>query len=114
MRRMYGDDYSIACCVSAMKTGKQMQFFGARCNLAKVLLMALNGGKDEKEGEQIAPEGPVFEEEVLDFDRVYSAYKEYLRWMARLYVNTKMCIRDSLSVRLSLQRRDNLMNFSIR
>ncbi|MBR5758733.1 MAG: formate acetyltransferase, partial [Thermoguttaceae bacterium] len=76
------------CCVSAMKTGKQMQFFGARCNLAKVLLMALNGGKDEKEGEQIAPEGPVFDEEVLDFDKVYAAYKEYLRWMARLYVNT--------------------------
>lgn len=88
MRRMYGDDYSIACCVSAMKTGKQMQFFGARCNLAKVLLMALNGGKDEIEGNQIAPEGNVFEEEVLDFDKTYDAYKKYLSWMARLYVNT--------------------------
>ena len=88
MRRMYGDDYSIACCVSAMKTGKQMQFFGARCNLAKVLLMALNGGKDEIEGNQIAPEGEVFEEEVLDYDKTYSAYKKYLSWMARLYVNT--------------------------
>lgn len=88
MRRMYGDDYSIACCVSAMKTGKQMQFFGARCNLAKVLLMTLNGGKDEREGEQIAPAGPVFDDEVLDFDKVYPAYKQYLSWMARLYVNT--------------------------
>ncbi|MBQ4194929.1 MAG: formate acetyltransferase, partial [Thermoguttaceae bacterium] len=88
MRRMYGDDYSIACCVSAMKTGKQMQFFGARCNLAKVLLMALNGGKDEKEGVQIAPEGPVFDEEVLDYEKVLDAYKVYLKWMAKLYVNT--------------------------
>ena len=85
---MYGDDYSIACCVSAMKTGKQMQFFGARCNLAKVLLMALNGGKDEREGEQIAPVGPVYPEEVLDYDKVYASYKTYLAWMARLYVNT--------------------------
>ncbi|MGN0528499.1 MAG: pyruvate formate lyase family protein, partial [Eubacterium sp.] len=88
MRRMYGDDYAIACCVSAMKMGKQMQFFGARCNLAKVLLMALNGGKDEREGLQIAPEGPVFDEEVLKYDEVLAAYKKYLSWMARLYVNT--------------------------
>ena len=88
MRRMYGDDYSIACCVSAMKTGKQMQFFGARCNLAKVLLMALNGGKDEINGDQIAPEGPSFEEEVLDYDEVHAAYRKYLKWMANLYVNT--------------------------
>ena len=88
MRRMYGDDYAIACCVSAMKEGKQMQFFGARCNLAKVLLMALNGGKDEIEGEQIAPEGEVFEEEVLDYDKVIASYKKYLSWMAKLYVNT--------------------------
>ena len=88
MRRMYGDDYAIACCVSAMKMGKQMQFFGARCNLAKVLLMALNGGKDEIEGAQIAPEGEIFEEKTLSFDEVYTAYKKYLSWMARLYVNT--------------------------
>ena len=88
MRRMYGDDYSIACCVSAMKTGKQMQFFGARCNLAKVLLMALNGGKDEIEGHQIAPVGEVFEEKELSYEEVYAAYKKYLSWMARLYVNT--------------------------
>lgn len=88
MRRMYGDDYAIACCVSAMKMGKQMQFFGARCNLAKVLLMALNGGKDEIEGAQIAPEGDVFEAEELKYDEVFAAYKKYLAWMAKLYVNT--------------------------
>ena len=88
MREEFGDDYSIACCVSAMKTGKQMQFFGARCNLAKVLLMALNGGRDELHGEQIAPEGETFAEEVLDYDQVLEAFKTYASWMAKLYVNT--------------------------
>jgi len=88
MRKDFGDDYSIACCVSAMKTGKQMQFFGARCNLAKVLLMALNGGRDEIHGEQIAPEGKTFAEEVLDYDEVIAAFREYAAWMAKLYVNT--------------------------
>jgi len=88
MRRDFGDDYSIACCVSAMKTGKQMQFFGARCNLAKVLLMALNGGKDEVYGEQIAPEGRVFDEKALDYDEVLDAFKVYAAWMAKLYVST--------------------------
>ncbi len=88
MRKTYGDDYAIACCVSAMKEGKQMQFFGARCNLAKVLLMALNGGKDEVQGEQIAPESKPFDETVLDYDKVVEAYKKYLSWMANLYVNT--------------------------
>ena len=88
MRRDFGDDYSIACCVSAMKTGKQMQFFGARCNLAKVLLMALNGGRDEIHGEQIAPEGETFAEEVLDYEKVLEAFKSYAAWMAKLYVNT--------------------------
>ena len=88
MRRDYGDDYSIACCVSAMKTGKQMQFFGARCNLAKVLLMALNGGKDEIHGEQIAPEGEIFPEEPLVYERVLEAFCRYASWMAKLYVNT--------------------------
>ena len=88
MRKDYGDDYSIACCVSAMKTGKQMQYFGARCNLPKVLLMSLNGGKDEKYGEQIAPVGKVFDEEVLDFEEVIEVFKKYISWMAKLYVNT--------------------------
>ncbi|MBO5955643.1 MAG: formate C-acetyltransferase [Clostridia bacterium] len=89
MRKDFGDDYSIACCVSAMKTGKQMQFFGARCNLAKVLLMALNGGKDEVYGEQVAPAGRVFDEEKpLVYDEVIEVFKEYAAWMAKLYVNT--------------------------
>ena len=89
MRPIYGDDYAIACCVSAMKIGKQMQFFGARCNLAKVLLMALNGGCDEQYGEQIGPEGKVFEEGVpLDFEEVKDALCRYMEWMAKLYVNT--------------------------
>ncbi|MGN0382793.1 MAG: pyruvate formate lyase family protein, partial [Eubacterium sp.] len=89
MRKMYGDDYAIACCVSAMKEGKQMQFFGARCNLAKLLLMALNGGKDEVYGEQLAPEGKVYDEgKVLNYDEVLESFKEYASWMAKLYVNT--------------------------
>ena len=88
MRPIYGDDYAIACCVSAMRVGKQMQFFGARCNLAKVLLMALNGGKDEIYGIQVAPEGPAFDEGVLDYHKVLEAYKQYMSWMAKLYVNT--------------------------
>ncbi|MBR2616709.1 MAG: formate acetyltransferase, partial [Clostridia bacterium] len=88
MRKDFEDDYSIACCVSAMKTGKQMQFFGARCNLAKVLLMSLNGGKDEMYGEQIAPEGEIFSEEPLNYDKVLESFKKYASWMANLYVNT--------------------------
>lgn len=89
MRPRYGSDYSIACCVSAMKTGKQMQLFGARCNLAKVLLMALNGGREELHGDQIAPKGKVFEEgKPLDYDEVIKAYDVYSDWIARLYVNT--------------------------
>ncbi|MBR6633417.1 MAG: formate C-acetyltransferase [Clostridia bacterium] len=87
MRRDYGDDYAIACCVSAMKVGHQMQFFGARCNMAKLLLMTLNGGREEKEGLQLAPEGKTFEG-VLDYDEVMSAFTTYSDWMAKLYVNT--------------------------
>ncbi len=87
MSRDYGDDYAIACCVSAMKVGKQMQFFGARCNMAKLLLLTLNGGKEENEGMQIAPEGKVFEGK-LDYNEVMSAFESYSEWMARLYVNT--------------------------
>lgn len=87
MRPISGDDYGIACCVSAMKIGKQMQFFGARCNLAKLLLLALNGGRDENTGAQIAPEGKVFSGP-LDYDEVMAAYRKYRAWLCRLYVNT--------------------------
>ncbi len=88
MRPEFGDDYAIACCVSAMKMGKQMQFFGARCNLPKVLLMTLNGGRDEIHGEQIAPEGVPFEEKPLVYEEVLEAFKRYASWMAHLYVST--------------------------
>ena len=88
MRRTYGDDYAIACCVSAMKVGKQMQFFGARCNLPKVLLMALNGGKDERYNMQIGPEMPVYEGDVLDYAEVRQRLEVYIAWIAEQYVNT--------------------------
>lgn len=88
MRKTYGDDYAIACCVSAMKEGKQMQYFGARCNMAKLLLMALNGGKDEIYGKQVAPVGKIFDAGILDYNNVIEAFKVYAQWMAELYVNT--------------------------
>ena len=88
MRPLYGDDYAIACCVSAMQVGKQMQFFGARCNLPKLLLLALNGGFDAESGIAVGPAGEVMQDEVLDFDRVMQALKTYMQWAARLYVNT--------------------------
>ena len=88
MRRDYGDDYAIACCVSAMKVGKQMQFFGARCNLPKVLLMAINGGREEKNGIQIAPEGPSCEEGVLNYAWVNERLSVYMDWIAEQYVST--------------------------
>lgn len=88
MRPIYGDDYSIACCVSAMKTAKQMQFFGARCNLAKLLLLSLNGGFDASSGTKIGPQNEPFAGDVLDFDAVFSRFKVYAAWLAKLYVNT--------------------------
>ncbi len=86
MRPVYGDDYAIACCVSAMRVGKDMQFFGARANLVKLLLMALNGGKDEKSGMQVAPAGKKFEGEYLDYDTVLDLMNEYRPWLAKTYV----------------------------
>lgn len=88
MRPLYGDDYAIACCVSAMKVGKQMQFFGARCNLAKLLLLALNGGKDEIKGLQVGPEMPPYSGDVLDYEEVMRRFQSYQEWLCRLYVNT--------------------------
>ncbi len=86
MRPDYGDDYAIACCVSAMKLGKQMQFFGARCNLAKLLLIAINGGYDTTSNIHIGPQLPVLQS--LDFDAVKKRFDIYVEWMAKLYVNT--------------------------
>ena len=88
MRPHYGDDYAIACCVSAMKVGKQMQFFGARCNLAKLLLIAINGGYDTTSGLHIGPQMPVLDMDKLDYDTVVERFDIYLAWLSRLYVNT--------------------------
>ncbi len=88
MRPLYGDDYAIACCVSAMKIGKQMQFFGARCNLAKLMLIAINGGYDVTSGMHIGPQMPVMDSEKLYFDEVITRFEIYIEWLSRLYVNT--------------------------
>ena len=88
MRPIYGDDYAIACCVSAMKIGKQMQFFGARCNLAKLLLIAINGGYDTTSGMHIGPQMPVMDADKLDFDAVMERFDVYIAWLSHLYVNT--------------------------
>jgi formate C-acetyltransferase len=88
MRPVYGDDHAIACCVSAMRVGKQMQFFGARANLAKALLYAINGGIDEKLGIQVAPTQPPMTDDVLDYEEVRARYDHVLEWLAELYVNT--------------------------
>jgi formate C-acetyltransferase len=88
MRPAYGDDYAIACCVSAMRIGKQMQFFGARVNLAKTLLYAINGGKDEKSGDQIAPLFPPITSEYLDYDEVKARFQDMMAWLAKTYINT--------------------------
>ena len=88
MRPDYGDDYAIACCVSAMKIGKQMQFFGARCNLAKLLLIAINGGYDTTSKMHIGPQMPVLEGESLDFEAVMERFQIYIEWLSHLYVNT--------------------------
>jgi len=92
MRRHWGDDYGIACCVSAMRLGKHMQFFGARANLAKALLYAINGGRDEIGGEQVSPPFPPITSEYLDFDEVMERFDEILDWLARVYVDALNCI----------------------
>ena len=88
MNTYWGDDYAIACCVSAMKVGKQMQFFGARVNLAKTLLYAINGGKDEKLGMQIGPKLAPITSEYLEYDEVMNRFEQMTDWLANLYVNT--------------------------
>src|SRR5690242_9557007 len=92
MRPHWGDDYAIACCVSAMKLGKQMQFFGARVNLAKALLYAINGGRDEVSGDQIAPKTMPVTSDVLDYDEVMEKFDITMEWLAKTYVHAMNCI----------------------
>jgi formate C-acetyltransferase len=92
MRPHWGDDYGIACCVSAMRLGKQMQFFGARVNLAKALLYAINGGRDEMSGEQVAPTSPAVTGEELEYDDVFAKFDNLMEWLARTYVHAMNCI----------------------
>ena len=92
MRLTYGDDYAIACCVSAMRVGKQMQFFGARTNLAKLLLLALNGGYDNVFGTRLGPQEDVISGDVLEYAEVKERFDRYLAWLCKLYVNTMNCI----------------------
>ena len=87
MRALHGDDYAIACCVSSMRIGKEMQFFGARANLAKCLLYAINGGRDEITGEQVGPEYRAVEGEYLDYDDVMAKFKAMMTWLSKVYVN---------------------------
>ncbi len=122
MRPEYGDDYGIACCVSAMKIGKQMQYFGARCNLAKVLLMSLNGGRDEISGEQIGPSGKSFDaEQPLDYNDVLQHFLFMMDWLCKLYVNTMNVIHfmhdkyayEKLQMALHDTTVERLMGFGI-
>ncbi len=92
MRPHWGDDYGIACCVSAMRLGKQMQFFGARVNLAKALLYAINGGRDEVSGEQVAPQSLPVTGDFLDYDEVMAKFDNTMEWLARTYVHAMNCI----------------------
>ena len=92
MRPYWGDDYGIACCVSAMRIGNQMQFFGARANLAKCLLYAINGGRDELSGEQIGPSATPVTGDILDYDDVTEKFDTMMEWLARTYVHAMNCI----------------------
>lgn len=121
MRPMFGDDYAIACCVSAMKVGKQMQFFGARTNLAKLLLLALNGGVDNMFGTRVGPQMEPVDDEILDYEKVMARFKLYLEWLCNLYVNTMNCIHymhdrysyEKLQMALHDTAVDRLMAFGI-
>lgn len=122
MRPDYGDDYAIACCVSAMRIGKQMQFFGARCNLAKVLLMSLNGGKDEISAEQVGPLTEAFTAgEVLSYEQVMERFLPMMDWLCGLYVNTMNVIHymhdkyayEKLQMALHDTEVERLMGFGI-
>ncbi|MCX7749935.1 MAG: formate C-acetyltransferase [Clostridia bacterium] len=121
MRPEFGDDYGISCCVSAMRLGKDMQFFGARCNLPKLLLLALNGGRDEITGEQIAPEFEPYPEEYLDYRKVLTRFKQLQKWLTSLYVNTMNVIHymhdkyayERLMMALHDTRVERLMAFGI-
>ena len=92
MRPNWGDDYGIACCVSAMKLGRQMQFFGARVNLAKALLYAINGGRDEISGDQIAPPALPVTSDILEYEEVFAKLDSMMEWLARTYVHAMNCI----------------------
>ncbi|GAB6159160.1 formate C-acetyltransferase [Desulfotomaculum varum] len=121
MRPTFGDDYGIACCVSAMQIGKQMQFFGARANLPKLLLLAVNGGRDEITGRQLAPAIPLLEDEVLDYEKVKSNYLQLQDWLCQLYVNTMNVIHymhdkyayERIQMALHDSQVDRLMAFGI-
>ena len=121
MRPIYGDDYAIACCVSAMKLGKQMQFFGARCNLAKLLLIAINGGYDTTSKMHIGPQMPVMDASKLDFDAVMARYQIYIEWLSHLYVNTMNVIHymhdkyayEKIQMALHDSKVERLMAFGI-
>ena len=112
MRPDHGDDYAIACCVSSMRVGKEMQFFGARANLAKCLLYAINGGADEKSHLQVGPRFRRVESDYLDFDDVMEKYDDMMEWLAKLYVNTLNVIHymhdkySYESLQMSLHDRD--------
>ena len=93
MKPVWGDDYAICCCVSATQTGKEMQFFGARANLAKCLLYAINGGVDEKSGEQVGPNYAPITAEYLDYDEVMAKYDKMMDWLVDIYVNTLTLIQ---------------------
>ncbi|MFI3236537.1 MAG: formate C-acetyltransferase [Lachnospiraceae bacterium] len=118
MRVTHGDDYAIACCVSSMRVGKEMQFFGARANAAKCLLYALNGGVDEKTKKQVGPKYRAVEGDILDYDDVWAKYLDMLEWLADVYVNTLNVIHymhDKYSyerAQMALHDRDVLRYFA--